>query len=217
MIKAVIFDLDGTLLDTLNDLTISVNHALVQNGFNSHSKEEVLGFIGNGIRVLLTRALPESTSPVVLDKCVADFRCHYDLHCKDNTMPYPGILELLEKLHLNSIKMAVVSNKYDRAVKSLGSFFMDRMEVFIGETSTIPKKPNPTGINYAMQLLGVSDKETVYVGDTPLDFEAAQNAKVKSILVSWGFASIERLNTLENAVIVHNAEELYKKINVLRG
>lgn len=212
MIKAVVFDLDGTLLNTIEDLTISVNFALNQNGFPARTIEEVLSFIGNGVRLLIKRALPPATSERIINKCLEDFRAYYDIHKSDNTLPYPGVVELIKKLYFEGYKMAVVSNKYQRAVYELCAVFYEYMDVFLGEGPDVPKKPDPTGVLKAIKMLSIELDEVIYVGDSILDFEVSINAQIKHCLVSWGFNSRAKLEKLQNAIIADDCEQLYQII-----
>lgn len=185
---AYIFDLDGTLLDTLDDLAASVNHALRSSGMPERSKDEVRRFVGNGVRRLIERAVPAGTSLDVTEQVLNIFKAYYVEHSADMTRPYDGVMEMLEGLKAQGKRIAVVSNKFDKATKELcHSYFGDLVEVAIGECDTVARKPAPDGIRKAMCQLGVSASEAVYIGDSDVDIQTARNAAVPCISVLWGF------------------------------
>ncbi len=193
--RTVIFDLDGTLLDTLEDLWCSVNFALQQHGLPLRTMDEVRAFVGNGIKNLIERAcggVDEQTLQAVL----ATFKTYYGAHCEDHTKPYEGILELLQELQAQGIACGVVSNKADFAVKKLAkSYFGDLLAVAVGENEEagIRKKPAPDSLLAVMQELGATRASTVYVGDSEVDIQTAKNAAVDCISVTWGFKDREFL------------------------
>lgn len=192
----VIFDLDGTLMDTLVDLAASTNYALAQLGFPTRSIGEVRNFVGNGVRKLIERAVPANTSEKQLNEVFAHFRTHYAVHCKDNSAPYAGIPSVLAQLQKQGLKMAIVSNKPDAEVKQLNSeFFANCIGVAMGENEQagIPKKPSPEMVLEAMRLLGSGKQECLYVGDSDVDIQTARNAGIDCLSVSWGFRSAEFL------------------------
>ena len=187
-IKAVIWDLDGTLLNTLDDLAASVNAALAQNGMPLRSTEEVRAFVGNGIRNLMMRAVPDGEANPAFDKALEDFTRHYGAHSRDRTRPYDGILEMLDKLSEAGVKHAIVSNKIDFAVKELSrAYFGERMCAAIGDDPSRARKPAPDSVFAAMREMGVTAQETVYVGDSDVDVLTARNAGVPCVAVLWGF------------------------------
>lgn len=205
--KAVIFDLDGTLLDTLQDLCNSTNAALVQFGYPTRTLDEVRSFVGNGVKLLILRALgiekPEDCPD--FDDVFAAFRAHYAIHSNDCTCAYPGIPELLSKLKEAGAPMAIVSNKLDAAVKQLNDiYFKEYISVAIGENEAagVKKKPAPDTVYAALRELGVSPKDAVYVGDSEVDIATAKNAGIPCISVTWGFRDSEWL-------LEHGAERLY--------
>lgn len=187
-IKAVIWDLDGTLLNTLDDLAASVNAALAMNGMPLRSTEEVRAFVGNGIRNLMMRAVPGGEANPAFDKALEDFIRHYGAHSRDRTRPYDGILEMLDKLSAAGVKHAIVSNKIDFAVKELSrAYFGERMCAAIGDDPSRARKPAPDSVFAAMREMGVTAQETVYVGDSDVDVLTARNAGVPCVAVLWGF------------------------------
>lgn len=188
--KAIIFDLDGTLTDTLEDLFISVNHGLRSCGLPERSLDEVRRFVGNGVRKLIERAVQEDTEAAVLEKCFETFRAHYIIHCQDHTCLYPGIATLLMALHAKGYRMAVVSNKLQSGVNELArTFFHGVIDVAIGEQSGIPRKPAPDMVEAALGQLGVSKDDAIYIGDSDVDLQTAANAGLPCISVLWGFRS----------------------------
>lgn len=190
MIKAIIFDLDGTLLDTLEDLYLAVNHALKTFNLPLRTKEEVRAFVGNGVEILMMRAAEDNFSQELL----SEFKAYYSVHKNDNTCVYPQIDKLLEELQKSNVSMAVVSNKFDGAVKELAEkFFAGKFTCAIGERDGIARKPAPDSVLEAMRLIGASASETLYVGDSEVDILTAKNACVKCISVLWGFKDKEFL------------------------
>lgn len=203
--KAIIFDLDGTLTDTLEDLFLSVNHALRSCSLPERSLDEVRKFVGNGVRKLIERSVPEGTKSTVLEKCFEAFRAHYVIHCQDHTCLYPGIATLLMTLHARGYRMAVVSNKLQTGVDELArTFFKGVIDVAIGEQQGIPRKPEPDMVEAALRQLGVSKEEAIYVGDSDVDLQTASNAGLPCISVLWGFRSRDFL-------VAHGATILAEK------
>lgn len=192
----VIFDLDGTLMDTLDDLAASTNFALAEMGFPIRSLEEVRNFVGNGVRKLMERAVPEGTPACEVDAALAAFREHYAVHCSDHSAPYPGVYDALAGLARAGLKMAIVSNKPDCEVKRLnGLFFADYIGVAVGENESagIPKKPSPEMVLGAMRMLDCDRSECLYVGDSDVDILTAKNAGIDCLSVTWGFRSADFL------------------------
>lgn len=188
MYEAIIFDLDGTLLDTLDDLTDAVNAALEKYGYKTRTREDVRSFIGNGIVKLIERALGGKTDDFAL--VLKEFKTYYGVHCADKTQPYEGVMALLQVLREKGIKTAVLSNKADFAVKTLAeTYFGDLLMAAVGENEEagIRKKPAPDALFAVMKELGVSKETTVYVGDSEVDIQTAQNAGIPCISVTWGF------------------------------
>ncbi len=183
-----IFDLDGTLLNTLGDLCASCNYALKTMGFPTRTLDEVRRFVGNGVTKLIERAVPEGTSVELTAETLDVFRRHYLDHGLDTTCPYDGIPEMLAELKRKGKRIAVVSNKFNDATRQLcAHFFPDTVEVAIGETSTIRKKPAPDTVIEAMSQLGVTAEDAVYIGDSDVDVMTARNSGMPCISVLWGF------------------------------
>ena len=190
MYKTYIFDLDGTLLDTLTDLAASCNYALRTHGMPEHSIDDVRRFVGNGVRKLMERAIPEGEANPDFEATFATFREHYMHHSLDTTKPYPGIMETLSELKARGCRLAVVSNKMMAATVELCKhFFPDTIEVAIGENEAegICKKPAPDTVYAALRKLGVSKDDAVYVGDSDVDIQTAANSGLPCISVLWGF------------------------------
>ena len=188
--SAYIFDLDGTLLDTLGDLAASVNYALRTHGMTGHTIDDVRRFVGNGVRKLMERAIPDGASNPDFEATFATFRQHYMTHSFDTTKPYDGIPETLEALKSKGCHLAVVSNKMMAATQELcRHFFPDTIEVAIGENEAegIRKKPAPDTVIAALRQLGVGQEGAVYVGDSDVDIETARNSGLPCISVLWGF------------------------------
>lgn len=185
-----IFDLDGTLLDTLDDLTAAVNYAMRQYGFPEHTREAVRHMVGNGVRLLMVRAVPDGEKNPRFDDAFRTFREYYLEHSLDTTRPYDGIPELLQELRRRGKRVAVVSNKFYAATRELcHHFFADTVEVAIGEHEAegIRKKPAPDTVIEAFRQLGVSKENAVYVGDSDVDLQTAVNSGLPCISVLWGF------------------------------
>lgn len=194
MYDTYIFDLDGTLLSTLNDLAASCNYALRTNNMPERSLEEVRMFVGNGVKKLMERAIPGGESNAAFGKTYADFRNHYMKHNLDTTRPYDGVMSLLEELNIRGKKVAVVSNKFYAATQELcRHFFGSLVHVAIGEREDIRKKPAPDTVLEAMRQLGVDAEGAVYIGDSDVDVETARNSGMPCISVLWGFRSREFL------------------------
>lgn len=194
MYDTVIFDLDGTLLNTLEDLRDSTNHALLTYGFPQRSTDEVRRFVGNGIRKLIERAVPAGTSGEDMDKVFAEFKSYYGAHCNDKTGPYPGIMELLRKLKKRGIKTGIATNKVKSAAVTLNDIYFEGLidEVAGVEEGVIPK-PDRGMIDDLMERLGANPETTLYVGDSQVDVQTAANAGLKLIAVLWGFRNRDEL------------------------
>ncbi len=205
MKKLVIFDLDGTLLNTIADLAASANYALVQNGFPARTEEECRGFVGNGIDKLLERALPSGQqTPENVARLKPVFLTHYDQHNADLTTVYPGVAELIDGLYKRGIGLAVLSNKYQAAAEKLVKHYFPAVSftAVIGQRPGVPTKPNPVGVYEILRRAGVSKENVLYVGDSDVDVLTAQNAGVPCCAVSWGFRSRVELEGLSPALLV---------------
>ena len=187
-ITTIVFDMDGTVLNTLDDLTVSMNYVLGQFGYPGHTVEEYRLFFGNGVKEALRLALPDDVSSEVIDDMLPIYKEHYDAHCLDKTRPYDGIVEVMKELKDRWYKLAIVSNKIDSAVKELNKrFFSDAVEVAIGEKPGVNRKPAPDMVEVALKELGSTKEESVYVGDSEVDFMTAKNSELPCISVLWGF------------------------------
>lgn len=186
-IKTVIFDLDGTLLYTLEDLTNAVNEALSKYGMPKRNIDEIRSFVGNGIRRLMIRAVPNGEDNPEFEAVFAEFSQYYALHCNDRTKPYEGIEELINKLKEKNINLAIVSNKVDSAVQILKKRYFPQIPVAVGDREGMARKPAADSLILAMSECGACKDTTIYVGDSEVDIETAKNAGVKCISVLWGF------------------------------
>ena len=204
-----IFDLDGTLLDTLQDLADSTNYALSLHHLPPRTVEEVRQFVGNGVGLLIHRAVPEGTAEELEGQVLRDFRAHYLLNMENRTAPYPGVPDLLDALRAAGVHTAVVSNKFDGAVKGLcQNYFGQRVEAAIGESQGVARKPAPDTVFRALAELGQAPEGAVYVGDSDVDILTAKNAGLPCIAVSWGFRSRAFLEANGARVIADTMQEL---------
>lgn len=207
--KAILFDLDGTLLDTLEDLKNSVNFALKEHGFPERSLDEVRRFIGNGVAALIRRAVPDGTADAQAESCLSSFRPHYLAHMYDTTKPYDGIPALLRELKKHGYSTGVVSNKLEEAVKQLAALHFDGLfDVCIGDVPLRKRKPAPDGVFAAMHALGVPPSSCLYVGDTDVDVLTAHNAGLACVGVTWGFRNRSVLVESQADFIIDKPEEL---------
>ena len=210
MYKAVIFDLDGTLLDTLEDLANACNYALVECGFPIHGLEKYRRFVGDGRYKLIERIIPEnSKTPEVIDKVLSLYDEYYEEHMMDMTRPYAGIIELLDGLKAKGLKLAVVSNKpHEFTTKVVKVFFENRLQLIFGQRVNFPTKPDPGTIFEVIENFKITPEECIYVGDSNVDIMTAKNAGVKSVGVAWGFRGKEELETEGADFIVSTVKEL---------
>lgn len=207
--EAYIFDLDGTLLNTIDDLAASTNYALRTNGLPERSVSEVQSYVGNGVRKLMERAVPDGDRNPKFNDAYETFRQHYSKHNMDMTAPYPGIMEMLQELRDRGKRIAVVSNKFYSATQSLcDHFFPGLVEVAIGEKESIRKKPAPDTVVEALRQLGVPKDNAVYVGDSDVDILTASNCGIPCISVLWGFRSRDFLLSHGATTFVSSPEEL---------
>ena len=192
--QLAIFDLDGTLVDTLEDLADSTNYIMQKFGYPERTIKEVRNFVGNGIRKLLERSAPVGTPAEEIDRMFEQFKEYYGAHCADKTKPYDGIMELLDALKEQGIKLAVVSNKADYAVKALcEQYFSGIFDEAVGERVGIARKPAPDTVNEVLKSLQIEKSQAVYIGDSEVDVQTAQNAEMDCIAVDWGFRDREVL------------------------
>ena len=215
MYTTFIFDLDGTLLDTLDDLAASVNYALQAHGMPVHSIDDVRRFVGNGVRKLMERAVPDGADNPFFEGAFATFRQHYMTHSLDTTRPYKGVPETLAALKARGCRLAVVSNKMMAATQSLCThFFPDTIEVAIGEHEAegIRKKPAPDTVITALDALGVGKERAVYVGDSDVDIQTARNSGLPCISVLWGFRDRDFLKQHGAETFISTPDELLSNI-----
>ena len=204
-----IFDLDGTLLATLGDLTVSTNHAMRAFNMPEHTIDDVRRFVGNGIKKLIERAIPDGVDNPLYNNVYDVFMEHYMKHNLDTTRPYDGIPELLAELKRRGKNMAIVSNKYCTATEALcRHFFNDYITVAIGESETVRKKPAPDSVFEAMRRLDADPATTVYVGDSEVDVATARNSNLPCISVLWGFRDKDFLIANGATTFVEKAEEI---------
>ena len=213
MYKAVLFDMDGTVLDTVGDLTDAINVSLEKFGFPARSQEEVKSFLGKGPAHFVNCAVPEGTDAATRQQVLAFYEPYYDSHCQIRTAPYPGIMDLLKTLKARGIRLAVISNKQEPAVKALAEQHFDGLlELAVGTSPRIRCKPDPSAVLAAMAELGVEKSETLYVGDMDVDLNTARNAGIDCVGVSWGFLGRKKLEALGAEHIVDNTEQLLEFI-----
>lgn len=207
--KSYIFDLDGTLLDTLRDLAASCNYALRQCDMPERTIDEVRRFVGNGVKKLMERAIPEGLDNPRFEECYATFRQHYMVHNLDTTEPYAGIPEMLQALKAQGAQLAVVSNKFYAATQELvHHFFGDTVEVAIGERENIRKKPAPDTVVEALRQLGMPRETAVYIGDSDVDIATARNVGIPCISVLWGFRDKQFLLDHGATMFAHRPDEI---------
>ena len=205
----VIFDMDGTVLDTLEDLLNALNYALEKHGHGRRTLAQMRGYVGSGLYAMVTRALGNCEDKNVCDPVFADFKAYYLENYNVRTRPYPGIPELMKALKAEGVKCAISSNKVDSAAGELSrAHFGDLVAMCVGESPLTPRKPDPTGTFRLMETLGASREETVYVGDSDVDCETARRAGLPFIAVTWGFRSREQLKAAGAAVFADSCEEL---------
>ena len=213
-----IFDLDGTLLNTLQDLANSVNYALRQYGMPTHSIDDIRRFVGNGVRLLMERAVPNGTQNPQFEEVFAAFRAYYMQHSLDTTRPYDGIVETIHELKQRGCRLAVVSNKMMAATQELIRHFFPEIEVAIGEheAAGIRKKPAPDTVFEALRQLGLvvggENADTVYVGDSDVDIATARNSGLPCISVLWGFRDQDFLSQHGATTFVSHPQELLRYV-----
>lgn len=209
MYKAVLFDMDGTVLDTLGDLADSMNYSLRHFGMPERDAREMKTFLGKGPAHFVNCSVPEGTTEELRRRVRDFYEEYYDEHCQIKTGPYPGISELMERLKGRGLKLAVISNKQEPAVRVLAQrHFPGLLELAVGTGPSIPCKPDPSAVLSAMERMGVAAEDSVYVGDMDVDLNTARNAGIDCIGVAWGFMGREKLESLGARVVADTAEEL---------
>ena len=207
--KAVLFDMDGTVLDTLGDLAAAVNHTLREFSMPERSITEVAAALSNGAAYLIAHTVPDGTPKELTDKVLAAYAPYYDAHCDILTGPYDGIVPLMEKLRDRGVKLAVISNKQDTAVKPLAEkYFPGLLEIAVGESAEVRRKPNPDAVLAALRHIGVEREDAIYVGDTEVDLQTARNAGMECASVDWGFRTREQLVEIGAEHIFDTVQEL---------
>lgn len=210
---AIVFDLDGTLLNTLEDLKDSVNYGLRKFGMPERSLEEIRCFVGNGVQKLIERAVPKGTSQGEYEQVFMAFKKYYSIHCNDKTDLYPGIRELLTELKKSGYCMAIVSNKLQTGVETLKElYFKDYITVAIGGKEGIPQKPAPDMVIEAMEQLGITKEKVVYVGDSEVDIATAANTGIDCIVATWGFRSMQELLDAGGEIFADDPMDILKII-----
>ena len=212
-IKYIIFDMDGTLLDSLTDLQNTLNYCFSKEGFPEKTYQEVRSFVGNGLRKLIERAVPQGTKEEKIDQILEVFKPHYMAHCMDFTAPYEGVVEMLAQLKEAGYKMAIVSNKADEALKHLSEqFFGEYIDVAIGERAGMNKKPAPDLVYLAMEEIGATKENTVYIGDSEVDYQTAVNSGLKCISVLWGFRDKDLLESYGAKCFANTPNDVVKML-----
>lgn len=205
----LIFDLDGTLLNTAYDLHASLNYALKTHNLKQTTLEETLSLLGNGIDILVAGAIENGKNNPDFEKIYATFKTYYNDHINDYTVPYDGIIELLKTIKQKNIKMGIVSNKFDEGVKALQKkFFNDLIDNAQGVTETIQKKPCPDAVFELIKTSNALNETNIYIGDSEVDIETAKNAGIDCISVSWGFRSKEYLQSINAKIIIDKPIQL---------
>lgn len=211
---SVLFDLDGTLLDTLGDLTAAMNRTLTRHGLPERTRQQMRTALGNGARRLMELSVPAGTDGALFETLLAEYNADYAAHCRMETAPYPGIDALLQQLHAQGRKLAIVSNKPDEAVRALRTeFFADTVPIAVGEKQGIRRKPAPDTLLTAMAQLGAERTSTVYVGDSEVDIATARAAGLPCISVLWGFRDRDVLEQAGAQQFAANAGELARLLD----
>ena len=217
MINTIVFDLDGTLLNTLEDLKDSVNFALERQGYPLRNLNEIRSFVGNGIRLLMERAVPENIPAETFEICFKDFCDYYKIHMEDKTAPYDGINDMLTNIKKAGFKTAIVTNKADFAAQDLCKrMFGENIDFVVGSSDDRPNKPAPDGVFYALEKLDSEIENTVFVGDADTDILTAKNANLPSIGVLWGFRDREVIEEAGAEYIVESVNDLEKLLISLK-
>ena len=211
--KLVMFDLDGTVLDTINDLTNSMNYILSLHSMPLHTADEIKQYLGNGIRKLVESSVSKNTNEKEINQIYNEFLSYYKLHSLDETKPFDGIIDLLYNLKRSGCILAMISNKADVVVQQLSQkFFNNLFDYVSGEKTNIKKKPYPDIIFEVMKKFNIDNENSIYIGDTEVDSLTAINANIDSIIVTWGFRKKEFLETLKKTYLVDDVNDIYKII-----
>lgn len=214
--NTVIFDLDGTLLNTLEDLADCVNHTMRIFGYKERTIDEVRSFVGNGIGMLVRRAVPDYVSDEQYETVFAEYKKYYTGNCQVKTKPYDGVRLVVEKLHSMGIKIAIVTNKNQMAVNELNKkYFGDIINVAVGDNGIRERKPSTEPVMEALRLLGSKAEETIYVGDSEVDVATAQNSKLYGVYVTWGFRDKEQLKAAGGENFIDKPHELLEYFHQL--
>ena len=207
--RAVLFDMDGTVLDTLDDLTNAVNHVLGLYSMPPITRQQAAAYLGNGAKYLLTRSVPEGTPEGLIEELLRVYQPWYDSHCAILTAPYPGILPLMRALRAAGVSQAVISNKQDSAVKRLAErHFPGLLETAVGESAAVRRKPNPDAVLHALREMDIERADAVYVGDTEVDLQTAKNAGLACAAVGWGFRTEAELREAGASRVFQSVREL---------
>lgn len=207
--ETILFDFDGTLLYTVQDLADAVNYAIARHGYPTHSVEAITRMVGNGVNMLVARALPQGFDTPNYEAIMDDFRSFYQQHCFDNTHPYDGVLDMLRTFAAEGRKLAIVTNKYQTAAESLRQkFFSKTVPVIVGDFEGRERKPAPDSVYVALEALQAEAASAVYVGDTEVDMQTARNAGLEFAAVSWGYRSRAELEALGIARIADRPADL---------
>ena len=207
--KLAIFDMDGTILNTLEDLADSMNYSLEEHGYPKRTQAEVRSFVGNGIQKLVERAVPSEISKEEVKKVFDTFNNYYKSHCAIKTRPYDGINEVIQKMRDNGILTAVVSNKADYAVKSLcHDYFNGLFDFSVGDRQGYRRKPYPDSVNAVLEQFKIDKSEAVYIGDSEVDLQTAKNADMDVIMVSWGFRDEAFIKKQGAELVIHKPSEI---------
>ncbi len=206
--KALIWDLDGTLLNTIDDLCDAVNHALAAHGYPTHTVDAVKQFVGRGIRYMVACALPNGEDNPDFEAVFATFVPYYEAHCQDKTAPYAGISESLAALRAADCRMAVVTNKIQSAADDLVAEMFPDIDIVVGDSPAVKRKPAPDGVLLALEKLGVSLSDAAYIGDSDIDYATACNASLPCLSVLWGFRTREQLTEVGADTFFSSPEEL---------
>lgn len=213
MIKCCIFDLDGTLIDSLADLSIGMNYALEKNKYPVHVKELYRNFVGDGVKMLVKRALPDDASQDIQKKVLADYSEYYSEHYLDFTRPYTGINEMLADLKTMGIICCVLSNKPDAFTQRLiNELFRNTFDLVIGQSDTFPNKPHPAALKHILEKLNVKEEESLFIGDSNTDILTGKNAGLSTVGVTWGFRGATELEQAGSDFIIDSPEQLVEMI-----